>query len=252
MAGARSTPRSTIVAARALIALGATLIGARGAAQVRVEFAPLAGAFMSTVPVVSYVGVRQGRAVTYTCRFPGIVALDLPAPPNHGSCPAFAGAVAKQGAAPVLGGRITAWFFGRVGAELSLEYAPSPLADSVTQQAASVVTMSGRLVVTVLPVTARFSPYVAGGWARVAHGGTAYQTLAQGNGGSVMAASWGPVAAVGMRYRVTPTLALRAEAEDYIYSVTYDTGFDAPPRQGDLLFTLGLSIALGAPHESAW
>ena len=209
------------------------------AAQGSVEFASFAGVY-----------VPASNVIDVSAQCPG------------GPC----GEMVRQHVAPVFGARVTAWGRKRVALDLSLGYSRSavtrhgllaevpsgmlvgPTSTDATGTA-DIVTGSARVLLSLTPRTDRASCYVAAGLALVTHRGAAYSNVV-GNTG------WGPVVGAAGRFRLAPALALRAELDDYVYSLSgtaatrppaYSLGVVAgnyrSPLQHDLVLSLGLSVA---------
>ena len=147
----------------------------------------------------------------------------------------------QQSSAVVLGGRVTAWFNPRLALEGSVLYSPSPVATEFTssfpngallaretsQATAAVVATSVRVLVSPVPVT-RLWVYMVGGPAFVSRSGDAYSDWSG-------TTRFGGVVGAGAHLRVARSLALRAELEQYLYSLDGH-------HQRDVYLSLGLSL----------
>jgi hypothetical protein len=208
-----------------------------GAAQGGVEFTPFAGLYVPAVHVID---------ISAFC--PG------------GPC----GEVVTQEIAPLVGAHVTNWLRDRLALDFSFAYARTTvrrkglLAEvssgmlvgemNDTVGAASIMNGSARLLIGLTPRSSRASYFVAAGLALVGHSGPAYAHVA-GNTG------WGPVVGAVGRFQVTPTLTVRAEVTDYIYSFSgiavtsppdYSLGVVAgnyrSQMQHDLLLSFGVAL----------
>jgi len=212
---------------------------APSAAQGRIEVSPFAGIYVPAAHVID---------ISAFC--PG------------GPC----GEVLNQEIAPLFGARVTAWVHERLALDLSFTYSrtgvtrhgllagipPSVMVGPTatdTSGTANIRTGSARVLIGLTPRSERASFYVAAGLAFVAHRGEAYSRVI-GNTG------WGPVIGAVGRWQLAPALALRAEADDYVYKFS-GTAVTSPPvyslgvvagnyssgLQHDLVLSLGLSVA---------
>lgn len=126
----------------------------------------------------------------------------------------------KQNTSIALGGRVAAWVDKRIAVEGSLLYSPSAPAD--------VIASSVRALVSVTRGPGIWA-YVIGGPAFVGLWGYQYA-------GADARLDLGGVVGAGVHLRVAPSMALRAELEQYFYSF-------AEHNQRDLFLSLGLSVA---------
>ena len=126
----------------------------------------------------------------------------------------------KQSTTVAVGGRLTAWLSRGIAVEGSLWDSPS--------SPANVVAGSARLLLGLTPRSGT-RVYIVGGPAFVRLFGYDYAS-------SIAGIDLGSVVAVGAHVRVAPSLALRTELEQYVYSY-------AEHRQRDLFLSLGLSLA---------
>jgi len=218
---------------------------APGAAQVRVEFTPVAAYYVPTETLFP-----AGTAQQF---FSGVVNV-------------------KQNRGIALGGRITTWLTGRWAAAASVGYSGSggtklwypfcPLNSACPDTAVALSTTgyvwmtSLRVVYSPNPRRSSASFYLLGGPAYVVHGG--YDDFGDPYSGLVgtTATSAGAVLGVGAGFKVPRTaVALRADLEDYLYVARFSAQFSGyygvrswstSQFQNDLLFSLGLSILPGS------
>jgi len=194
-------------------------IAPRSSAQVRSEFTPFVGLYLPTANVID----------------------------NQFSPQCSCQLSEKQRTSFALGGRVAAWISDRFAFEGSLAYSPSGITQTASgfgsgNTSGYIATGSARLLVGLGPRVLKTSLYVGGGLGLVAHGGDAYS----GVSGTTR---FGAVVAGGVRFKVTPSLAVRAELEDYLFSARFtDTSSGtqtASKFQNDLVLSLGLPIPLG-------
>jgi hypothetical protein len=193
------------------VALALLAVAVPCAAQVRIELTPLVGIYAPTAPVV--------------------IDETFSACPILLVCTRLNGSTARQQKAIAVGARLTAWFSQRFAMDLSFEhsrtsvrgFAPVDLCFAYTcslfgseDTAASVVTGSARLLVNVIKLPPRGAVYLVGGWGFESRGGPAYRAFLSGK-----TTNWGPVLGVGSQFRVLHWLAVRAEVEDYLFSIRF-------------------------------
>ena len=228
-----------------LLAAAMVATAAPGAAQVRVEFTPVAAYYVPTETLFP-----AGTAQQF---FSGVVNV-------------------KQNRGIALGGRITTWLTGRWAAAASVGYSGSggtklwypfcPLNSACPGTAVALSTTgyvwmtSLRVVYSPIPRRSSASFYLLGGPAYVVHGG--YDDFGDPYSGLVgtTATSAGAVLGVGAGFKVPRTaVALRADLEDYLYVARFSAQFSGyygvrswstSQFQNDLLFSLGLSILPGS------
>jgi len=174
------------------------------------------------------------------------------------------GVTLKQQRSSTLGIRVTKWWRGRLGLEGTLGYAPSRLRSSQYGfgYPAHVLTVSAKALLQVTPPADRASLHVGGGVGFIGHGGDAYPPWYVGP-----AAFLGGIANGGASIKLTRWMAVRFDAEDFVYSArvggctrtgasqpgacdiwnTYLlTGIIATPTgsvvQNDLVLSLGLAL----------
>ena len=157
----------------------------------------------------------------------------------YGFCPGDGKGLVTQNPASVVGARVTAWTGRRLGVDLSLDVS-GPQATNVWGAKGSIMTGSARLLLGLTPRASSTSFYVAAGLGLVDHRGAAYSY------GSSAGASVGPVVGAGGRFRLAPTLALRADVDDYVYGFSRTQSATAPfaqnPLQNELAISAGISL----------
>jgi hypothetical protein len=126
----------------------------------------------------------------------------------------------KENTSIALGGRVAAWVDKRIAVEGSLLYSASSPADVVASSVRALVSVARRPGIWA---------YVVGGPAFVGLWGYPYA-------GADRRLDLGGVVGGGVHLRVAPSIALRAELEQYFYSF-------AEHNQRDLFLSLGLSVA---------
>ena len=147
-------------------------------------------------------------------------------------------------ASVAFGGRATFWVGGPFGLEGSFNYAPSNVTGGILQQTvtgeAYVWAGSGRLMIRVGKLTSPVSLLLGGGIGYVGRGGEAYEDFE--NKGSV-----GYSGTFALRFKITNSVAIRLDLEDYIYSSKFL--FQDVESEGqlqlDLVIAAGLSIGFG-------
>ena len=147
----------------------------------------------------------------------------------------------RQEVSITFGGRM-AIGFGRLGLDVSGEYAPSSLVfsaagvDSVAD--ANILTGTGQVRLQVLPVSSPISLSVSGGVSLTSRGGQAFQGVNNTtNVGGVVGASLG--------VRVGPFVHLMVTAEDYIYNAKFVSGVATQQQtQHDIHLNFGVGIPL--------
>jgi hypothetical protein len=120
----------------------------------------------------------------------------------------------KQQSSVTLGMRVTRWWPGRRGFEVSVGYAPSSVMPSMgTSLPAHVLTVSAKVLWRVTPPASRAGLHVGGGVGIVGHGGPAYSEA------SFLGsrASFGGAAVVGGVVKLASLLQWRFDAEDFAY-----------------------------------
>lgn len=128
----------------------------------------------------------------------------------------------KQKTRVALGGRLTLWRTSRVGAEVTLGYSPSGVSTVGAQppeSSAHVITASVRVLRQISP--AGGSPWLlrlGGGVGFVSRGGAAYRDT-DGRPGVCGTSRFAGVVSTGAGFKFGRSgLALRLDAEDYVYS----------------------------------
>ncbi len=197
---------------------GSLAITPRSSAQVRFEFTPFGGLYLPTSKVIDQF------STACNCQVSG-----------------------KQKTNFSLGGRIAAWVSDRLAVEGSFGYSGSGVSITAAgfgsaDTSANILTGSARLLIGLGPRALNTLFYLSGGLGLVAHGGAAYT----GASGTTRV---GAIAGVGARLKVAPSLAVRAELEDYLYSAQFSAssggGQTNSKFQNDLVLSLGLAIPLG-------
>lgn len=154
---------------------------------------------------------------------------------------------AKQATSLAFGGRAVLWLAGPVGVEGSLFYAPSEAETTVagvaSEQDAYVWAGAGRLLLKLGVPGAPVHFLLDGGVAVIGRGGDAYNGL---NGTSKV----GGVAGVAGRFGLSDRLAIRLDAESYLYRARLRPEGSQQPiefdskLQGDIVLSAGLVIRL--------
>lgn len=175
-------------------------------------------------------------------------------------------AVLKRETSLSAGGRLTVWLPGRMAIEGTLSYAPS----NVTQNAPTAFSFpgpsSGHLTAVAAKAIVRFSApdapaqfYLGGGLGHVFLGGDTYSIDAYGQGTST---SVGGIASLGTAFKLGPSLALRLDAEDYIFQASFQCRYTQGTRgvcwgvnqsgspsaselQNDVVLSVGLAFRVG-------
>jgi hypothetical protein len=126
-----------------------------------------------------------------------------------------AGVTLKQQPSIALGVRVTHWWPDHLGIEGTLGYAPSPLkgTQDPSPVTAHVLTASAQGLLRVTSAMARVGLSLGGGVGLVTHGGFAYPPWYVGP-----VTFLGGIANVGASIRLTKRVAVRLDAEDFIYS----------------------------------
>lgn len=195
-----------------LVGAGLASVGSpsRLAAQAKLEFTPFAGLYIPTANVIDQSGVTL-----------------------------------KQKTTVAFGGRVAVWVSERIGVEGSFGFAPSgvkaetPLGSADTS--ASIVMASGRVLIG-LPSSGNTSYHLIVGGGIVSHGGAGYE-------GATGKTDIGGVVGAGARIKVGPSLRLRLDLEDNLFSAKFKepiSGLETDSKfQNDLVISLGLAIPLG-------
>jgi len=193
-------------------------IGSTAVPRVRFEITPFVGVYLPTASIIDQFTLACGCEVSL-----------------------------KQKTNVAVGGRVADWLNDRVAIEASVEYSGSGVratyGGSVSADtSANIVAGSAQLLIGLPPRLLSASFYVSGGVGLVAHGGGGYA----GTNGTTR---FGGVLGAGTRFNIGRSLAVRAEAEDYVFSATFTdptTGTGTNARfQNDLVFSLGLAMVLG-------
>ena len=126
-----------------------------------------------------------------------------------------AGVTLKQRPSIALGVLVTHWWPGHLGIEGTLGYAPSPLkgTQDPSPVSAHILAASAQGLLRVTSAKARVGLQMGGGVGLVNHGGFAYPPWYAGP-----TTFLGGIASVGASIRLTKRLAVRFDAEDFIYS----------------------------------
>jgi hypothetical protein len=219
-----------------VVSLAALAAAAKGRAQVKVEFTPLAGAYMPTAALF-----------------------------RAGTVPHAPSARLRQETGLALGGQVTAWVTDRVAVEGSFGHSGSGVeltasfnpyldrccADVTSRSAGHVSMVSARLLLVVVGRPSSRALYILGGPVYVDHGDQGfnpcpncfiyYTTVG-------MFSSLGAVVGIGARFKVPRTaLAVRTELEDCRYEARFSAqagsdSWSSSRVQNDLLLSLGLSV----------
>ncbi|PYO66316.1 MAG: hypothetical protein DMD69_14420 [Gemmatimonadetes bacterium] len=223
-----------------------------GAAQVNLEFVPYAGVYVPMQKLVDQF-IPSSAPFGCNCQFS-----------------------LEQKRQATLGGRLTVWWTSHLGAEATLGYSGSGVSTVGTQvddSSAHVVTVSARALMRISPTGGSPWLQLGGGVGHVSRGGGAYSELGTtlpsvcGTGHFAGVVSAGAGFALG-RGR----LALRLDAEDYLYGARLyvngeSPGCDYPQSQcrglgdqlcnviqgtspvnkfqDDLVLSVGLAVTLG-------
>lgn len=186
-------------------------------AQARFEFTPFAGLYLPTADVIDEFDPTFGQVMV-----------------RHKTAFAF-------------GSRIGLWVSRRVALEGALAYSPSGIEAEVegagtADTTANVLTWSAHVLFALGQPGANTSFFLTGGFGFVSHGGDGWDE-------ADATTHVGPIVGVSVRFKVTPSLALRLDAEDRLYSAKFkdpDSSFETDSKfQNDLSLSLGLSVPLG-------
>ncbi len=179
----------------------------------------------------------------------------------------------KQATSLSLGGRLAMWLPGPLGLEFTLNYAPSDVTASGVSlhcgcgsfpgpSAAHVTAGSAKAVVRLGPPDATVAFHVGGGVGLVDHGGDAYTSDV--NLQSSGARFFSGVVAAGAAFKLGSSLALRFDAEDYVFKAQFQCRYTytasgvcwavnqggtstSSKLQNDLVLSLGLAIRVARP-----
>ena len=171
----------------------------------------------------------------------------------------------RQHTSLTLGTRLSVWLFGRVGIEGTVNYALShvswtegiqPSSNYSSSTAAHLTAVTARAIVSVSAPAAATALHVGGGIGSVGYGGAAYccDTYLQANGTTFLTG----VVNAGAVFRWGPQLALRVDAEAYLYHTRFQcrSGGGGPvvcyflgggphsAGQMDVVMSLGLELRL--------
>lgn len=171
----------------------------------------------------------------------------------------------RQHASLTLGTRLSVWVFGRVGIEGTVNYAPShvswtqgiqPSSNYSPSTAAHLTAVTARAIVSLTAPAAATALHVGGGIGSVGYGGAAYccDTYLQTNGTTFLTG----VVNAGAVFRLNPQLALRVDADNYLYHTRFQcrSGGGGPVAcyflgggphsagQMDVVMSLGLELRL--------
>lgn len=128
------------------------------------------------------------------------------------------GNTVKQQSSVSLGIRVTKWWQGRLGIEGTIGSAPSSLVSNFAYfggpvYSAQVLTVSVKALVRLTPPAARATLHVGGGVSLVDHSGAAYPTWYTGP-----RTFFGGIASAGAVINLARWVALRFDAEDFVYA----------------------------------
>ena len=155
----------------------------------------------------------------------------------------------KQKTTVVFGSRVGVRVSDRVAVEGSFGYAPSKLktdfnltgiGSGTDETAGTVMLINGRLLLGFGPRAGNTSWHFIVGGGAIIRGGDAWS----GVGGKT---DIGGAVGVGARFKVGPTLAVRADIEDNLYSAKFDfSGTESSSKfQNDIAAAVGLAVSLG-------
>ena len=180
--------------------------------------------------------------------------------------------VLKQESSLSLGTRLITWLPGRVGLQWTVNYAASGVtptgADSSCAcgsfpfpgpSSAHVIAASTQVIARVSPAAATTTFHVGGGIGLVGHGGAAY-TVDTYERNRTTAVSG--ILTAGAAFRLGQSLALRVDAEDYLFPTDFHCRYTYGTRgvcwavnqagtpssstlQNDLVLSLGLAVRVG-------
>jgi hypothetical protein len=212
--------------ARAAGCVGALVLAAvpiRLAGQGKIEFTPFVGMYLPTANEIEFRDVvTTGDKVT-----------------------------AKHKTTVIFGGRLSARVTDRVAVEGSFGYAPSKVEGTYTDPSNAtqssdttghVILASARVLVGFGPNAGSASWHLILGGGLVSHGGPAYD-------GTSGLTDFGGIAGVGAKFKVGPSLAIRVDVEDNLFSARFTDDASgtqtASMFQNDLVLLLGLAVPLG-------
>lgn len=195
----------------------------RLAAQGKVEFTPFVGMYLPTTDETEFRNViTTGDRVTV-----------------------------KQKTTVIFGARLNAWVADRVAVEGSFGYAPSKVEGTYTDPSNTtqstdtsghVILVSARVLVGFGPTAGSTSWHLILGGGMVAHGGPGYE-------GTSGLTDFGGIAGVGARFKVGPSLAIRVDVEDNLFSARFTDDASgaqtASKFQNDITISAGLAIPFG-------
>lgn len=210
-------------AATAVWTAVALLAAPRCSAQARgtIEFSPVVGVYLPSgrLPAVppNPICLMKGVPVPYLEDYD---AACKPTPPSRTS-------------AVRVGGRLSVWMSQRMAVDGSLWYSPSSVTGPNGGPAAVVVGDVRLLVKT----------RGSGSWAYLVAGPAFVGQLGDTSGTDAGMGHFGGVVGVGAHLRVASALALRAEVEDYVYSIESYQHHD---------FALSVSLSLASRIGPAW
>lgn len=219
--------RTAALAVPRIAALVALLAGppARLAAQGKAEFTPFAGLFAPTAKVIEE------------------------------SCGTGCTVSLKQEATVLFGARIGVWVNERIAIEGAFGYAPSKGEFAETgvgsaDTSAHVLLATGRLLLGVGPAGGNTSWHIIVGAGIVSHGGAAYDAFEAAAGEKIEGKTKGAgVVGFGGTFKLAPTLGLRLDVEDHLYSAKFrgaSSGAETESKfQNDIGVTLGLAVKFG-------
>ncbi|KPK80991.1 MAG: hypothetical protein AMS25_08150 [Gemmatimonas sp. SM23_52] len=147
----------------------------------------------------------------------------------------------KHESALAVGGRLTLGLPGPLGVEGTFNYALSDVGADSDTEGAHVWSVSGRAVFEFGLPAAPLTFFVNGGIAYIGRGGDAYDEVEDKS-------NVGGVAGVGLKVGLPGLLAIRLDAEDYIYSAKPTIGGLEPADsqlQNDIVVSAGLVFSIG-------
>jgi hypothetical protein len=145
----------------------------------------------------------------------------------------------------ILGFRVTAWLSNRMGIEATFGYSPSgvreEIATATADTSAFVITASAKAVVLESPPGAPTSFHFGVGVCLVNYGGAAYSDA---HGTSRLGGTMGE----GVALKMDSSLALRLDAELYLFKAQFNDGSGTPTThsqfQNDFVLSVGLAVSL--------
>ncbi|HVH32269.1 MAG TPA: hypothetical protein VNA31_11510 [bacterium] len=158
----------------------------------------------------------------------------------------------KQARSVVIGTRLSVWLRAYWGIEGTVSYAPSRLLISNgATYPGYVLAASAKALFRLGAPQARARFHVGGGLGLVRYGGDAYLwygSTSTGHGGS--ATFFSGIANVGYTFQLTRSMALRVDAEDYVFAPHFDTCSRGVSGVCYVVWPGGATTSL--QHQLAW